>query len=108
MANGFKSGGREAGTPNKRKAIGKRVEEFLEYEWDNIHSYVEEMTHKEKAEFIVKLLPYATPKYSHKKYDQDIMDTPLFRQVQILDTVDEKERMDRVRAYEEKHGVKIL
>ena len=25
MANGFKSGGREAGTPNKRKAIGQRV-----------------------------------------------------------------------------------
>tara|TARA_B100000767_G_scaffold174722_1_gene163378 strand:- start:1701 stop:2027 length:327 start_codon:yes stop_codon:yes gene_type:complete len=108
MANGFKSGGREAGTPNKRKAIGKRIEEFLEYEWDNIHSYMEEMTHKEKAEFIVKLLHYATPKYSHKNYDQDIMDTPLFRKVQILDTVDEKERMDRVRAYEEKHGLEIL
>ena len=36
------------------------------------------------------------------------MDTPLFRQVQILDTVDEKERLDKVRAYEEKHGVEIL
>jgi hypothetical protein len=30
----------------KRKAIDKRIEEFLEYEWDNIHSYMEEMTHK--------------------------------------------------------------
>ena len=57
MANGFKSGGRAAGTPNKRKAIGQRIEEFLEYEWDNIHSYMEGMTHKEKAEFVVKLLP---------------------------------------------------
>ena len=35
-------------------------------------------------------------------------DTPLFREVQILNTVDEKERMDKVRAYEEKHGVDIL
>ena len=51
---------------------------------------------------------HSTPKYSHKKYDQDIMDTPLFREVQILNTVDEKERMDKVRAYEEKHGVEIL
>ena len=108
MANGFKTGGRKLGTPNKRQKIGKRVVEFLEYEWDNIHTYMEDMTNNEKAGFIVKLLPYATPKYSHKKYDEDIMDTPLFRQVQILDTVDEKERMDRVRAYEEKHGVKIL
>ena len=35
-------------------------------------------------------------------------DTPLFREVQILNTVDEKERLDKVRAYEEKHGVEIL
>jgi hypothetical protein len=27
---------------------------------------------------------------------------------QILNNVDEKERLDKVRAYEEKHGVKIL
>ena len=108
MAKGLKTGGRQLGTPNKRKAIGKRIEEFLEYEWYNIYTYMEDMNNNEKAGFMVKLLPYATPKYSHKKYDQDIMDTPLFRQVQILDTVDEKERMDRVRAYEEKHSVKIL
>ena len=102
MANGFKSGGREAGTPNKRKAIGKRIEEFLEYEWDNIHSYLDDLTNKEKADFLVKLLPYATPKYSHKSYEEDVFDSPLFREVQILNNVDEKERLDKVRAYEEK------
>ena len=32
MANGFKTGSREAPRSNKRQAIGKRVEEFLEYD----------------------------------------------------------------------------
>ena len=35
-------------------------------------------------------------------------DLRLFREVQILNTVDEKERLDKVREYEEKHGVEIL
>ena len=108
MANGFKSGGRQVGSPNKRKAIGKRIEEFLEYEWDNIHTYMEDMTNKEKADFIVKLLPYATPKYSHKTYEEDVLDSPLFHDIQIVTTTDEKERLDKVRAYEEKHRVEIL
>jgi len=67
MANGFKTGGRVKGTPNKRKAIGKRIEEFLDYEWDNIQTYMEDMTSKEKTDLIVKLLPYATPKYTVRK-----------------------------------------
>ena len=28
MAKGLKTGGRQLGTPNKRKAIGKRIEDF--------------------------------------------------------------------------------
>ena len=109
MANGFKSGGREAGTPNKRKAIGKRVEEFLEYEWDKIHTYMEGMSDKEKADFVLKLLPYATPKYSSRTYQTDVLeDFGIFQDVQIVTNVDEKDRLEKVRAYEEKQGVKIL
>ena len=68
MANGFKTGGRKLGTPNKRQKIGKRIDAFIDNEWDNLPLYMEGMSDKEKAEFILKLLPYATPKsvsYTH-------------------------------------------
>ena len=29
MANGFKTGGRKLGTPNKRQKIGKRIDAFI-------------------------------------------------------------------------------
>ena len=72
MANGFKTGGRKLGTPNKRERIGKRIDAFIDNEWDNIPLYMEDMSDKEKAEFILKLLPYATPKYSSRIYQTDI------------------------------------
>ena len=30
MANGFKTGGRKLGTPNKRQKISKRIDDFIE------------------------------------------------------------------------------
>ena len=59
MANGFKIGGREAGTTNKRKAIGKRVEVFIDEQFDQLEVYIGGMNRKEKAEFLVKLLRYS-------------------------------------------------
>jgi len=40
--------------------------------------------------------------------EEDVLDSPLFHDILILKTVDEKERLDKVRAYEEKHGLEIL
>ena len=72
MANGFKTGGRKLDTPNKRQKIGKRIDAFIDNEWDNISLYIEDMSDKEKVDFILKLLPYATPKYSSRIYQTDI------------------------------------
>tara|TARA_S200000501_G_scaffold364288_1_gene396231 strand:- start:180 stop:416 length:237 start_codon:yes stop_codon:yes gene_type:complete len=74
MANGFKTGGRKLGTPNKRQKIGKRIDAFIDNEWDNLPLYMEGMSDKEKAEFILKLLPYATPKYSSRIYQTDVFE----------------------------------
>ena len=90
MANGFKTGGRKLGTPNKRQKIGKRIDAFIDNEWDNISLYIEDMSDKEKVDFILKLLPYATPKYSYKSYEEDVLDSPLFHDIQIVTTTDEK------------------
>lgn len=74
MEKGYKTGGRKAGIINKRQAIGKRDEEFLEYDWDNKHTYMEGMSDKEKAEFVLKLLPNATPKCSSRAYQTDVLE----------------------------------
>ena len=34
--------------------------------------------------------------------EEDVLDSPVFHDILILKTVDEKERLDKVRAYEEK------
>ena len=49
-----------------------------------------------------------TAKYVAKRVEEIKEDTPLFNEIQIVSTVDEKERMEKVRAYEEEHNVKIL
>ena len=72
----------------------------------NLKDYYGAITDYTKA---IELNPdYAGPKYSHKKYEEDVLDSPLFHDIQIVTTTDEKQRMDRVCAYEEKHVVEIL
>ena len=56
----------------RRRLQSKRIDAFIDNEWDNIPLYMEGMSDKEKAEFILKLLPYATPKYSSRIYQTDI------------------------------------
>ena len=59
-------------------------------------------------EFIIKLLPYAVPKYTHKTISDDTPELPIFDQIQIVTSVDEKERLEKVEAYEKEHNVQIL
>ena len=59
-------------------------------------------------EFIIKLLPYAVPKYTHKTISDDTPELPIFDQIQIVTSVDEKERLEKVIAYEKEHNVQIL
>ena len=59
-------------------------------------------------EFIIKLLPYAVPKYTHKTINDQTPELPIFEQIQIVTSVDEKERLEKVEAYEKEHNVQIL
>ena len=63
MANGFKTGGREIGTPNKttselRIALKHIVDDELQILQDNIN----ELQPKERIDLLIKLLPYVMPK----------------------------------------------
>ena len=67
MAHGYKTGGRSAGTPNKKTSIGKLVEKLLEKELTNINNYLNNLNNKERIEVILKLLPFATPKLTRQE-----------------------------------------
>ena len=54
-------------------------------------------------------MPYVVPKYTYQKVEVEVDDdTPLISDIQIVTTTNERERLEKVRAYEEKHNVKIL
>ena len=108
MAKGYKTGGRQIGTPNKRTAITENIEDMVLQEFEKIPNYIESLNNKERLEFIIKLLPYAVPKYTHKTISDETPELPIFEQIQIVTSVDEKERLEKVTAYEKEHGVKIL
>ena len=108
MAKGYKTGGRQTGTQNKRTAIKENIEDMVLQEFEKIPNYIESLNNKERLEFIIKLLPYAVPKYTHKTISDETPELPIFEQIQIVTSVDEKERLEKVTAYEKEHGVKIL
>ena len=80
MAHGYKTGGRSAGTPNKKTSIGKLVEQLLEKELTNINNYLNNLNNKERIEVILKLLPFATPKLTRQEKQgvEEQPDLPLF------------------------------
>ena len=106
MAKGYKTGGRQIGTPNKRTAITENIEDMVLQEFEKIPAYIESLNNKERLEFIIKLLPYAVPKYTHKPISDETPELPIFDQ--IVTSVGEKERLEKVEAYEKEHNVKIL
>ena len=104
----MKFGARQKGTPNKRTAITENIEDMVLQEFKNIPAYIESMINIVRLEFIIKLLPYAVPKYTHKTISDDTPELPIFEQIQIVTSVDEKERLEKVTAYEKEHNVQIL
>ena len=105
---GMKFGGRQKGTPNKRTEITENIEDMVLKEFQKIPAYIESLNNKEGLEFIIKLLPYAVPKYTHKTISDETPELPIFEQIQIVTSVDEKERLEKVTAYEKEHNVQIL
>ena len=106
MAKNNKTVCRKTGTPNKRTAITENIEDMVLQEFEKIPAYIESLNNKERLEFIIKLLPYAVPKYTHKTISDETPELPIFDQ--IVTSVGEKERLEKVEAYEKEHNVQIL
>ncbi len=62
MAAGKKTGGREAGTPNKAtKNFREQINLFLCKNWNKVQRDFDKMDPKDRLQFIEKLLRYTTP-----------------------------------------------
>ena len=72
MAKGFKTGGRQAGTPNKLTSELRSVlKDFIYSELEEIPTRLKELPNKERLEVVLKLLPYALPKIEPVKSNRD-------------------------------------
>ena len=63
MAKGIKTGGRQKGTSNKLSGTVKEMlTQFVTNEVQHLPTLLNQLEPKEKAEYIIKLLPYILPK----------------------------------------------
>jgi hypothetical protein len=72
MAKGIKTGGREAGTPNKlTKELRAALKDLLHQELQNLPEHLNSLEPKDRLEILVKLLPYALPKVEAVNYTEN-------------------------------------
>ncbi len=65
-----KTGGRQAGTPNKfTKEIRDILKSVYEQELENIPKYLKDLSSKERLDFLLKITPYVLPQVN--KIDMD-------------------------------------
>ena len=61
MARGYKTGGRQKGTPNKLSSgVKEALEEWIIGEVPNLPKYFSKLTEKEKVDAIPRYLPFVT------------------------------------------------
>jgi hypothetical protein len=69
MAKGIKTGGREAGTPNKlTRELRTALKNILHQEIELLQEHFNKLETKDRLELLVKLLPYALPKVEPESY----------------------------------------
>tara|TARA_B100001059_G_C17765679_1_gene545437 strand:+ start:856 stop:1188 length:333 start_codon:yes stop_codon:yes gene_type:complete len=109
---GFKSGntyskGRPKGSTNKaNNEIVTKLDDLVDGLINTID--IEELSQSQKIKMLQVILQYRLPKLTSIDTNQEQAELPLFDQIQIVTSVDEKERLETVEAYEKEHGVKIL
>jgi len=63
MAKGYKTGGREKGTPNKlTKELRQLFKSIMEKEIENLPVLLDKLEPKDRLDIIVKLIPFVLPK----------------------------------------------
>jgi hypothetical protein len=71
---GIKTGGRQAGTPNKLTSDTKEIiSQIIINEIQSLPTLLDSMKPKDKAEILIKLIPYIIPKASKEDSKLDIL-----------------------------------
>ena len=71
MAKGIKTGGRSAGTENHTtKEVRKVLKEVIDNELINIDDLLNELSTRERLDFLIKLLPYVLSKLAPESIEQ--------------------------------------
>ena len=69
MAKGIKTGGREAGTPNKlTRELRAVLKNVLHDEINLLPDHLKRLEPKDRIELLIKLLPYTLPKVEPESY----------------------------------------
>jgi len=72
----IKTGGRKSGTPNKVTTdLRKRINDFLNDNWDNLQQDFNKLEPKDKLLFYEKLLQYGLPKLQSTELTGDFQPT---------------------------------
>lgn len=81
MATGIKTGGRQAGTPNKVTGRAKQlIAELVEMELSRLPETMEKLTDIERLQVLVKLLPYVVTKAESTQQENSDMLIKVIRQ----------------------------
>ena len=91
MAQGQKTGGRKEGTPNKvTQATRERLKAVLENELEHLPVLFEEVSARDRLQFLVKLIPYIVPQAEHDAQEDGTEKSNFFEQInqQIMDKME--------------------
>ena len=102
--------GNQFGAKSKR-GEGKFSKEIKERLGDISNNIVKEINIKdlssnERIQFLRTILPYIIPKKKEVSHDYEFEEQPLF-DVQIIDTTETKQRLDRFEKYAKENNVKL-
>ena len=72
MAQGQKTGGRTAGTPNRlTKELRAALKDLLHQELQNLPDHLNKLEPKDRLDILIKMLPYALPKIDTVHYKEN-------------------------------------
>jgi len=101
------SNGRPKGSLNKTNPeIGNRLDNVINGLMDSID--IDDLNTSQKIKMLQISLQYRLPKLQAINSINETTEQLPFPQIQIVTTQDEKQRLDKVQAYEKEHNVQIL
>ena len=102
--------GNQFGSKSKRgkSKINTELKEYLGDVSNNIINEIniKELTNYERIQFLRTILPYIIPKNKEVSHENIFEEQPLF-DVQIIDTTETKQRLDRFEKYAKENNVKL-